>query len=511
MSKQSTTQMKVMASSNGCPMMQPRYSLTAGATGPTLMEDVELFDKVQHFDREQLAPRNVHALGVGAFGTFKPTNDVSKYTCAKLFSKDAGETKVFARFSGVFTGREEPETIRDMRGFALKFYTGEGIWDLLTVNIPCFGVSDAKSGPDTIHAMKRDPRTGEWNTDTVWDFTVTHEEGLHQAILLLLDQYGTPNSYRNMHGFSCNTFSFMNKDGAKCWIRFHLVPELPPGGLNTLQAKLIAGEEPDFLRKDLRRAIERGEFPEWKLAFQTMTEEEGYKNDGAAFDPTRYWCTKSYPLIELGVIQMNENPTDHWFQTEQVAFSPSNVVPGIGFSPDRLLQGRLFIYPDTQFHRLGPNYKQIPINCPINQSTASTPYYGGPHRHIPAAFPPYYPSLMGGLAPLDSRQLPQSPRIQCEQAGYFVYDDSKGPSHFDQIRETIKNHPNNNLALNIARSLSKVTQQEVVNKSIELLKKVDQALVEEIEAILSKIKGGDQTVLSEGQILLSKLQAKPQI
>jgi catalase len=498
---------KMMSQSSGCPLLHPDASLCAGRLGPTLLQDVHLLDKLQHFDREQLPPRNVHALGVGVHGIFKPSKDASKYSCASLFSMDCKETPVFARFSGVFTGREEAETVRDMRGFALKFYTSEGIWDLLTVNIPVFGVRDAKAGPDAIHAFKRDIRTGEWNTDTVWDFTVNHPEALHQTLLLLSDQYGTPNSYRNMNGAACNTFSMINKEGERHWVRFHLCSDLPSSGLDAFQAKMVAGEDPDFLRRDLKCAIERGDFPKWKLCIQVMKEEDGLKEGDWVFDATRYWCKKTYPPIELGTIELNRMPEDHYAQTEQVAFSPSNVIPGISFSPDRLLQGRLFIYPDTQYHRLGPNYKMIPINMPKNEF--KTPYIGGPHRQLDATFPHYYPSLMDGLQPLnkiEGNKLPKEMPIRCDDADFFEYDDAK-LSHLDQIRETcLKDASRNHLALNIARSLSKVTKKEIVDRAMDMLKKLDEGLANDVQSFCSRVEKADRNVVSEAQSFVCKLQ-----
>lgn len=484
-------------------MLNPRYSMTAGKTGPTLLQDVDLIDKLQNFDREQIAPRNVHAQGVGAFGKFKASSNVSKYTFANLF-KQGTETPIFVRFSGVFTGREEAETVRDMRGFALKFYTKKGNWDLLTVNIPVFGVQDAMTGPDAIHAFKRDPRTGEWNTDTVWDFVANHPEALHQTLLLLMDQYGTPISYRNMNTFACNTFSFLNKEGVRHWVRFQLVSDLPKEGLDAFQAKIIAGEDPDFLRKDLRHSIERGDHPNWKLCFQIMPESEGYKNASWAFDPSRFWPINDYPLYELGTIELDRMPTDHYTQTEQVAFSPANVVPGIGFSPDQLLQGRLFIYADTQFHRLGPNFRQIPINCPKN--SFATPYYGGPHRSENAHFPVYFPSEFGGL---QAQSNPIEAPVKCSDSGHFPPPEvsAANMSYNKQILESWRNaRPNNHLAFNVARSFLKITNQNVLHKALKMIRDVDGSLGREVEQWMEMGKRKDREVMGEGMLLVEKMR-----
>lgn len=338
----------IVTNSSGCPILNNSYSLTAGATGPTLVQDTDLFDKLQHFDREQIPQRNVHALGTGAYGTFTVTKDLTKYTCAKIFSSIGEKTDLFVRFSGIFTDKGEAETLRDPRGFAIKFYTKEGNWDLLAINTPVFNVRDAKVGPDAIHAFKRDSRSHEWNSNSIWDFVINHPEAIHQTLMIFTDRDGTPASYRNMNAYGCNTFSFYNERNEKFWVKFHLLSHLEPLGLNVEQAKLIAGEDPDFLSRDLRSAIQNGNYPKWTLSVQIMPEADGYKNP-CAFDCTKVWCHDEYPLMELGTIELDRIPSDFYAEVEQAAFSPSNVVPGIGFSPDRLLQGRLFLYPDTQY------------------------------------------------------------------------------------------------------------------------------------------------------------------
>jgi catalase len=483
--------------------------MTAGATGPTLIQDTELFDKLQHFDREQIPPRNVHALGTGAYGTFTVTKDITKYSCAKLFAKIGEETDIFVRFSGIFTGKNEAETVRDPRGFAIKFYTKEGNWDLLAINTPVFNVRDAKLGPDAIHAFKRDPRSGEWNSNSIWDFVANHPEALHQTLMIFTDRDGTPASYRNMNAYGCNTFSFLNDRGERFWVKFHILSHLEPLGLEVNQAKLLAGEDPDFLSRDLRTSIQNGNHPKWTLSVQVMPEEEGYKNPWT-FDCTKTWSHNDYPLIEVGTFELNRIPNDFFAEVEQAAFSPSNVVPGIGFSPDRLLQGRLFIYPDTQFHRLGSNFKQIPINAP--HCPLVTPYIGGDHQmeYGKSKFPAYYPSNFGGPQPLScTKRLVQEPPLRCEHGSYFPFGgEGTDSDYFEQPKEfisAISSRDCDHLALNMAISLSKVSDDKLVSTIIDLVRKVNDCLAGKVEKEFQQIRDGSSPRLTEGQKLAKSL------
>lgn len=492
-----------MTNSVGCPILNPIHSLTAGAHGPLLVQDVNLFDKCMHFDREQLPPRNVHAMGVGVYGSFTVSNDLSKYTAAKVF--EVGEkTDIFVRFSGIFTDRREAETVRDPRGYAIKFYTKEGNWDLLAINTPVFPVRDMQVGPDLIHAYKRDPRTFEWNPSSMWDFIVNHPEALHQILMTFTDRGGTPSSYRNMNAYGCNTYSFINAKGERHWIKFHILSNLPPGGLAADQAKIIAGEDPDFLSRDLRTAIEKGNFPTWKMAVQIMPEAEGYKNP-LAFDCTKVWPHSDYPLIDVGQIELNRLPVDYFSEVEQSAFSPSNIVPGIGFSPDRILQGRLFMYPDTQFHRLGPNYRQIPINQPHVQ--IATHYMGAPRQmdYGKNKFPHYYPSNYGGAQP-QAQTVMEAP-IKCEDASYYDFELEGTDADLDQSRafiSTLSEEDTNHLVLNIAQNLAKITDQTLVNCVFELVKRVDESFSGNICSEYTKLKDG--SCLSMNQVFVKSIR-----
>jgi len=508
-----------ITNSSGCPIFSNSYSMTAGPTGPTLVQDTDLFDKLQHFDREQIPQRNVHALGTGAYGTFTCTNDMSRHTCARIFCEKGQKIDLFARFSGIFTEKGEAETVRDPRGFALKFYTKEGNWDLLAINTPVFNVRDAKLGPDAIHAFKRDPRTHEWNSDALWDFVVNHPESLHQTLMIFTDRDGTPASYRNMNAYGCNTFSLFNDKGERFWVKFHVISQLRSLGLDGQQARLIAGEDPDFLSRDLRKAIENRNFPKWTLSVQIMPEEEGYKNPWT-FDCTKIWCHDDYPLQELGIIELNRNPTDFHAEVEQVAFSPSNTVRGIGFSPDRLLQGRIFLYPDTQFHRLGSNFKQIPINIP--HTDLVTPYVGGMHQmeYGKTKFPHYHPScFLGGSqrqtsdtsARTEQRKMgakDQEPAIKCEKGAYYrIPEEGSDEDYFKQPKaflEALSSKDCDHLAINIALSLSKC-ERKICEMSVDMLKKVCENLAKKVQEQCYKLKDGTSESVTQGQKLMKDL------
>lgn len=381
----------------GAPIAEAKYSLTAGPLGPVLMQDYVLQEKIAYFARERTPPRNVHALGFGGFGKFTVTNDITKYSCADIFSKVGNTCDTFTRFSGVFTERGDPDTVRDLRGWATKFYTKEGNWDMLAVNTPAFNARDMKVGPDAIHAFKRDPRTAEWYSNQTWDFVATHPEALQTQLMLWTDRVGTPKSFRTQNFFPCNTFSMINANKERHWIRFHLISQQGWEGMSRTEAQLIAGEDPNFLSREMREAIDKGMFPKWKMCIQVMKEEEGYRQP-FAFDCTKVWKHADYPLIEVGEVVVNRWPEDFHTTVEVAAFSPARIIPGIGFSPDRLLQGRIPLYDETQAHRLGPNHQQIPINCPFAKPNQFHAFQGnapGLSESNQPHWPHYFPSLFG--------------------------------------------------------------------------------------------------------------------
>lgn len=357
---------KKLTTANGAPVSDNQNSLTAGVRGPIVLEDFHLFEKLAHFNRERIPERVVHAKGSGAYGEFVVTQDITQLTKAMLFSEIGKKTPVFLRFSTVGGEKGSADTDRDPRGFAVKFYTEEGIWDLVGNNTPVFFLRDPLKFPDFIHTQKRDPQTNTKSPAMQWDFWSLHPESLHQVTILFSDR-GIPDGYRHMDGFGSHTFSMINEAGQRYFVKWHFktmqgIRNLPPQ-----KAQELAGSDPDYSQRDLFEAIERGDFPKWKVSIQVMTEVEAESYHINPFDLTKVWPHKDYPLIEVGEIVLNQNPLNYFAEVEQAAFAPSAVVPGLGFSPDKMLQGRLFAYADAHRYRLGVNYHQIPVNKPLNQ------------------------------------------------------------------------------------------------------------------------------------------------
>jgi catalase len=352
----------------GAPVVDNQNIQTAGPRGPALLQDVWFLEKLAHFDREVIPERRMHAKGSGAFGTFTVTHDITKYTRAKIFSAVGKKTEMFARFSTVAGERGAADAERDIRGFALKFYTEEGNWDLVGNNTPVFFLRDPLKFPDLNHAVKRDPRTGLRSAENNWDFWTQLPEALHQ-VTIVMSERGIPKSFRHMHGFGSHTFSFISAGKERFWVKFHLVTQQGVENLTDEQAAALVGVDRESSHRDLYEAIERKEFPRWKLFVQIMPEKDAAAYPVNPFDLTKVWSKKDYPLIEVGVMELNRNAENHFADVEQSAFNPANVVPGIGFSPDRMLQGRLFSYGDAQRYRLGVNHNLIPVNgprCPVH-------------------------------------------------------------------------------------------------------------------------------------------------
>lgn len=352
---------KVLTNEVGAPVHDNTNSVTAGRRGPLLMEDVWLMEKLAHFDREVIPERRMHAKGSGAFGYFTVTHDVTRYTCASVFSYVGKQTDVFVRFSTVAGERGAADAERDIRGFAIKFYTDEGNWDLVGNNTPVFFIRDPLQFPDLNHAVKRDPHTNMRSPQNNWDFWTMLPEALHQVTIVMSDR-GIPASYRHMHGFGSHTYSLINAKGERVWVKFHLLTQQGIKNLTNEEAATIIAKDRESHQRDLFCAIERGDFPRWKMYFQIMTEEQAEQYKENPFDITKTWSHKEFPLIEVGVLELNRNPDNYFADVEQAAFSPSHIVRGIGLSPDKLLQGRLFSYGDAQRYRLGVNHDQIPVN-----------------------------------------------------------------------------------------------------------------------------------------------------
>ncbi|MCA7970198.1 catalase [Burkholderia sp. AU39826] len=354
---------KSLTTAAGAPVSDNQNSMTAGARGPVVLQDMWLVEKLAHFDREVIPERRVHAKGSGAFGTLKVTHDISRYTKAKVFDQVGKETPIFMRFSTVAGERGAADAERDVRGFSIKFYTEEGNWDIVGNNTPVFFVRDPLKFPDFIHTQKRDPRTNMRNNVAVWDFWSRHPESLHQVTILMSDR-GIPKNYRQMHGFGSHTFSFVNAANERFYVKFHFKSAQGIENYTDAEAARVVGQDRESAQRDLYEAIEHGNFPRWHFRIQVMPEADASKVPYNPFDITKVWPHNDYPLIDVGTIELNRNPKNYFADVEQAAFTPANVVPGIGFSPDRLLQGRLFSYGDAQRYRLGINHHQIPVNAP---------------------------------------------------------------------------------------------------------------------------------------------------
>ncbi|KAK9373932.1 catalase-like domain-containing protein [Lipomyces chichibuensis] len=355
---------EVYTISNGCPVLNPRASKRVGADGPLLLEDFHLMDLLAHFDRERIPERVVHAKGAGAYGTFEVTHDISDLTCANFLSEVGKKTKTFTRFSTVGGERASPDSARDPRGFATKLYTEDGLLDWVFNNTPVFFIRDPSKFPLFIHTQKRDPQTNLKDATMYWDYLSTNQESIHQVMTLFSDR-GTPYGYRFMHGFSGHTFKFARADGAFVYVQIHLISDQGIKNFENDEAIKVAGENPDFATKDLFDAIEKHEYPSWTAYVQTMTPEQAEKFKYSIFDLTKVWPHSDFPLRRFGKLTLNKNPDNYFAEVEQAAFSPSHLVPGIEASADPVLQSRLFSYNDTHRHRLGVNYLQIPVNCPL--------------------------------------------------------------------------------------------------------------------------------------------------
>jgi catalase len=384
----------VTTTDSGLPATSDEHSLTVGASGPIALHDHYLVQKMQHFNRERVPERVVHAKGGGAHGFLEVTNDVTQFTKADFLSKAGKRTDGFLRFSTVAGEHGFPDTVRDPRGFALKLYTDEGNWDMVGNNTPVFFIRDPSKFSDFIHSQKRLPATGLRDNEMQWDFWTLSPESAHQVTILMSDR-GIPRTWRHQHGFSSHTYSWVNAGGEKFWVKYHF---RTVQGIETMaadEAARIAGEDGDHHRRDLHDAITAGDAPEWTLSVQVMPFAQAADYRFNPFDLTKVWPKADYPLIEVGRLVLDRNPQHFFAEVEQVGFNPSNLVPGTGLSPDRMLMARVFSYHDTHLHRIGANYEQLPINrpkCPVhsyNQDGAMTFSHSGDA-------PPYAPNSFGG-------------------------------------------------------------------------------------------------------------------
>ena len=347
----------------GAPVADNQNSITVGPRGPVLLQDYQLIEKLAHQNRERIPERVVHAKGWGAYGTLTVTNDISRFTRASIFAEVGKQTPLLARFSTVAGEQGAADAERDVRGFALKFYTDEGNWDLVGNNTPVFFVRDPLKFPDFIHTQKRHPKTNLRSATAMWDFWSLSPESLHQITILMSDR-GVPVSPRFMNGYGSHTFSFWNNDAERFWVKFHFKTQQGHRTMTNRESEAVIGKSRETYQEDLFGAIDVDEFPKWTLFVQVMPEKDAQRTPYNPFDLTKVWPHADYPLIEVGVMELNRNPDNYFAEIEQAAFSPSNIVPGIGFSPDKMLQARIFSYADAHRYRLGTHYEALPVNAP---------------------------------------------------------------------------------------------------------------------------------------------------
>ncbi|WP_027386990.1 catalase [Chryseobacterium gregarium] len=461
---------KKLTLSNGAPYFEHQDSQTVGPRGPVLLQDFILQENLAHFVRERIPERVVHAHGSGAYGTFTVTHDISQYTKAKIFSKVGNSCRMFARFSTVGGEKGSADTARDPRGFALKFYTEDGNWDLVGNNTPVFFIKDAKKFPDFIHTQKRVPKTNLKSAAMMWDFWSLNPESLHQVLILMSDR-GTPYGYRHMHGFGSHTFSMINDQNERVWVKFHFKTKQGVKNFTDEEATKMAGENPDFAQEDLCNAIEEGNFPKWTMYIQVMTEEQARDFRWNPFDITKVWFQGDFPLIEVGEMELNEVPVNYFAHVEQSIFSPSNLVNGISFSPDKMLQGRLFSYPDAHRYRVGVNAHLLEVNrCPFAVNNYQRDGFMADSSHYQDK-PNYHPNSFDDIKPDPSYK---NFEYELDSAHVASYNRNENDDdHYTQpgllYSKAMDPEQRQHLVDNIVGSLNKITgpkKDEIINRQL---------------------------------------------
>jgi len=476
----------------GAPVIDNKHSQTAGPTGPTLLQDHHLLEKLARFNRERIPERVVHAVGTGAYGYFEVTSpDVPKWTKASLFSEAGKRTRLFLRFSTVAGSRGAADTARDPRGFAVKFYTEEGNWDLVGNNTPIFFIRDGIKFPDFVHSQKYDPFTNRQEPDNIWDFFSHTPEATHQFIWLFGDR-GIPASYRHTDGFGSHTFQWVNASGERFWVKFHFKTDQGIRCLTTEQAQMIGGKDPSFLHKDLYDAIQHGEAPSWTLKVQIMPEADAARYRFDPFDITKVWPYKDYPLIPVGRLVLDTLPDNFFAETEQSAFNPGNMVPGIGPSPDRMLQARLFGYGDAQRYRLGINHTHLPVNAPKGVEGGARSYgrdgamrfddNGGRSRN-------YEPNSHDGLAPTGERYehgVALRGHTGPQEHPYHAENDDFVQA--GALYRVMKEDERGRLVQNLSGSLAQVRREDVIERSITHFENADADLGQRLRTAVAQLR-----------------------
>lgn len=459
-----------LTTSWGAPVGDNQNSMTAGSRGPTLIQDVHLLEKLAHFNRERVPERVVHAKGTGAHGYFEVTNDLTKYTKAAFLSEVGKRTPLFVRFSTVAGELGSSDTVRDPRGFAVKFYTEEGNYDLVGNNTPVFFIRDAIKFPDFIHTQKRDPKNHLKNPNAVWDFWSLSPESLHQVTILMSDR-GIPATLRHMHGFGSHTFKWVNDKGEGVWVKYHFKTEQGIKNLSVEAAAQMAGENPDYHIEDLYNAIENGDYPSWKLCVQIMPLEDANTYRFDPFDVTKVWSQKDYPLIEVGRMVLNKNPENYFAEVEQATFSPGTLVPGIEVSPDKMLQGRLFAYHDAHRYRVGANHQALPINRPkveVNNYQRD----GQMRFDSNGGGAVYYePNSYGG--PTEVPEHKPAPYAVTGSADSVAYDHNDHYTQAGDLYRLLSKEERERLVANIIGSMKPVEKDEIKLRQIQHFYKAD--------------------------------------
>lgn len=472
----------------GAPIADNQNSLSAGPRGPLLLQDYQLIEKLAHQNRERIPERVVHAKGWGAHGTLTVTHDISRYTRARIFSQVGKQTPLIARFSTVAGELGAADAERDVRGFAVKFYTEEGNWDVVGNNTPVFFIRDPLKFPDFIRTQKRHPRTHLRSPTAMWDFWSLSPESLHQLTTLFSDR-GIPQAPMYMNGYGSHTFSFWNADGERFWVKFHFKTRQGHRTYTDAQSSEVIGQTRESYQEALFGTIERGQFPQWTLYIQVMPELEAESTPYNPFDLTKVWPHKDYPLIEVGVMELNRNPDNYFTEIEQLAMSPSNVVPGIGFSPDKMLQGRLFAYPDAHRYRLGTHYEALPVNaprCPVHHYHADGAMRFFPNNTAnPDAY--YEPNSLNG--PAEDKSVKEPPlRISGDADRY---DHREGNDDYCQAGDLFRlfsPEEQGRLFGNLARAMHGVPQ-EIVERQLTHFTKADPAYGAGVRAALAALNG----------------------
>jgi catalase len=494
------TDSRKLTTENGAPVENNQQSQTAGPGGPVLMQDHHLIEKLARFDRERIPERVVHARGSGAFGTFEVTADVSKWTKARFLGPVGKKTEVLARFSTVALELGSADTVRDPRGFALKFYTEEGNYDLVGNNTPVFFIRDPLKFPDFIHSQKRDPYSHVQEPNNAWDFFSHSPEATHQFTWLFGDR-GIPKSYRHMDGFGSHTFQWVNAKGEAFWVKYHFKTHQ---GIETFvaeEAQRVGGENPNHHHLDLLHSIERGEFPSWKVQVQIMPVAEAQTYRFNPFDLTKVWSHKDYPKIDIGILTLNRNPDNYFAEIEQAAFNPANFVPGIGPSPDKMLQGRLFSYGDTQRYRLGINHTQLPVNRPHATTAQNYGRDGAMRGDGNGGRGPNYEPNSFSDAPKQSNEPVYAPLEIHGWTGSHQWQQHPEDNDFVQAGDLYRlmdEEAKQRLVNNIAGGLGAVTRQDIIDRSVSYFRQADAdygaRLDKAIKAVQAKLKGEEVSV-----------------